>query len=78
MAARANPAAEVPRPQQPLLPPATRDVQCVEATTPIERAVEIMRRRDVKHVVVLDGDRRVVGMVSIKDVLRLVAGAAAG
>jgi hypothetical protein len=28
--------------------------------------------------VVLDGDRRVVGMVSIKDVLRLVAGAAAG
>jgi CBS domain-containing protein len=64
--------------QQPLLPLATRDVQCVEATTPIERAVEIMRRRDVKHVVVLDGDRRVVGMVSIKDVLRLVAGAAAG
>ena len=64
--------------EQPVLPLATRDVQCVEATTPIERAVEIMRRRDVKHVVVIDGERRVVGIVSIKDVLRLVAGAAAG
>jgi CBS domain-containing protein len=62
--------------QQPLLQLAIRDVQCVEATTPIERAVEIMRRRDVKHVVVIDGERRVVGIVSIKDVLRLVAGAA--
>ena len=63
--------------QQPLLQLATRDVQCIAPTTPIERAVEIMRRRDVKHVVVVDGSQRVVGVVSIKDVLRLVAGAAA-
>jgi NADH dehydrogenase len=62
---------------QPLLQIATREVQCVTAATPIERAVEIMRRRDVKHVVVVDESKRVVGIVSIKDVLRLVAGAAA-
>ena len=44
----------------------------------IERAVEIMRRRDVKHVVVVDAERRVVGIVSIKDVLRLVLANAPG
>jgi CBS domain-containing protein len=57
---------------------ATRSVQCVEAEAPIERAVEIMRRRDVKHVVVVDAERRVVGIVSIKDVLRLVLAHAPG
>ena len=58
--------------QQPLQSFATANVQCTAADAPIERAVEIMRRRDVKHVVVVDGDQRVVGIVSIKDVLRLV------
>ena len=58
--------------KQPLASFGSRTVQCVTADAPIERAVEIMRRRDVKHVVVVDGERRVVGMVSIKDVLRLV------
>ena len=58
--------------KQPLASLASKAVQCVTADAPIERAVEIMRRRDVKHVVVVDGERRVVGMVSIKDVLRLV------
>lgn len=60
----------------PLRAFATAGVQCVSAATPIARAVEIMRRRDVKHVVVTDEMDRVVGMVSIKDVLRLVLGAA--
>jgi CBS domain-containing protein len=31
-----------------------------------------MRRRNVKHVVIVDGDRHVVGIVSIKDVLRQI------
>jgi NADH dehydrogenase len=64
--------------QQPLHTMASRSVQCVEAEAPIERAVEIMRRRDVKHVVVVDRERRVVGIVSIKDVLRLVLAHAPG
>jgi NADH dehydrogenase len=64
--------------KQPLHTMATRSVQCVEAEAPIERAVEIMRRRDVKHVVVVDAERRVVGIVSIKDVLRLVLAHAPG
>lgn len=64
--------------KQPLTSLGTKGVQCVEAEAPIERAVEIMRRRDVKHVVVVDGERRVVGIVSIKDVLRLVVAHAPG
>ncbi|MFN8826880.1 MAG: CBS domain-containing protein, partial [Planctomycetota bacterium] len=64
--------------QQPLHTMATKGVQCVDAEAPIERAVEIMRRRDVKHVVVVDAERRVVGIVSIKDVLRLVLAHAPG
>ena len=63
--------------QQPLTAFATAAVQCVTADEPIERAVEIMRRRDVKHVVVTDADQRLVGMLSIKDILGLVLGAAA-
>jgi len=64
--------------QQPLHTMATKGVQFVDAEAPIERAVEIMRRRDVKHVVVIDAERRVVGIVSIKDVLRLVLAHAPG
>lgn len=64
--------------KQPLHTMATKGVQCVDAEAPIERAVEIMRRRDVKHVVVVDAERRVVGIVSIKDVLRLVLAHAPG
>lgn len=58
--------------QQPLRSIATANVQCLAATDPVARAVEIMRRRNVKHVVVTDGDRRVVGLVSMKDILALV------
>jgi CBS domain-containing protein len=47
-------------------------VQCLGATEPVERAVEIMRRRDVKHVMVTDHDERIVGIVSLKDILKLI------
>ncbi|MFY9343185.1 MAG: FAD-dependent oxidoreductase [Planctomycetota bacterium] len=56
----------------PLTTFATTRLQCLPADAPIEQAVEIMRRRDVKHVVVTDGEQRVVGIVSIKDVLAMV------
>jgi NADH dehydrogenase len=57
---------------QPLSSLATANVRCLPADAPVERAVEIMRRRDVKHVVVTDADRRVIGLVSLKDVLASV------
>ncbi|MCB9879037.1 MAG: FAD-dependent oxidoreductase [Planctomycetes bacterium] len=50
----------------------TTRVQCVSHDAPVARAIEIMRRRDVKHVVVTDANERVVGIVSIKDVLAKV------
>lgn len=63
---------------QPLLAIATVHVQCVSADEPMARAIEIMRRRDVKHVVVTDAQHVVVGIVSIKDVIaRMLADAPA-
>ncbi|HEU4420726.1 MAG TPA: CBS domain-containing protein [Planctomycetota bacterium] len=58
--------------QQPLQTIATLKVQCLGAFEPVERAVEIMRRRDVKHVMVTDTDDRIVGIVSMKDILKLI------
>ncbi|HZN41503.1 MAG TPA: FAD-dependent oxidoreductase [Planctomycetota bacterium] len=58
--------------QQPLQTIATWKVQCLGPTEPVERAVEIMRRRDVKHVMVTDHDQRIVGIVSLKDILKLI------
>ena len=58
--------------QQPLQTIATTKVHCLGAAEPVERAVEIMRRRDVKHVIVTDHDQRVVGIVSLKDILKLI------
>ena len=58
--------------EQPMLAIATTRVECVDRGAPVERAVEIMRRRNVNHVVVTDGQQHVVGIVSIKDVLRQV------
>jgi CBS domain-containing protein len=63
--------------QAPLASFATTRVQCLPADAPVERAIEIMRRRDVKHVVVTDPEQHVVGIVSIKDVLGLAAPAPA-
>ncbi len=57
---------------QPLQAIATADVQCLRVTDPIERAVEVMRRRNVKHVIVTDAEQRVVGLVSMTDILRLI------
>ena len=58
--------------QQPLQTIATLKVQCLAAAEPVEPAVKIMRRRDVKHVMVTDTDDRIVGIVSMKDILRLI------
>ena len=58
--------------QQPLSAFATAHVQCLSVGEPVERAIEIMRRRDVKHVVVTDPEQRVVGLVSMKDILALM------
>ncbi len=55
--------------EQPLAAIGTRRVECVTQEVPVARAIEIMRRRDVKHIVVTDDAARVVGILSLKDVL---------
>jgi NADH dehydrogenase len=63
---------------QPLSSFATTRVRCLRPGDPIERAIEIMRRFDTQHAVVVDDGQRVVGMLSMKDVLRVIlAGAPA-
>ncbi len=62
--------------QQPVLQIATRNVRCIGAEETVERAVEVMRRRDLKHVIVTDANQVVVGLVSMKDILKLILAAA--
>ena len=47
--------------------------RCVSEETPIEDAVATMRRLVVRRLPVVDEDGRLVGVVSIDDVLELVA-----
>jgi CBS domain-containing protein len=46
----------------------TREVTCCSPETPVEEVADLMRRRRVRHVPVLDHDGRIVGMVSIGDI----------
>jgi NADH dehydrogenase len=48
----------------------SRDVHTVTTGESVRRALEVLRRRGIKHVPVLDADGRVVGMISFRDVLR--------
>jgi NADH dehydrogenase len=45
-------------------------VHTVVESDPVRRALEVLRRRGIKHVPVVDADARVVGMISFRDVLR--------
>ncbi|MBK8095551.1 MAG: FAD-dependent oxidoreductase [Planctomycetes bacterium] len=53
-----------------------RPAQAVGVDDAMACAIEAMRRHDCQHVVVIDDDRQVVGMLSMKDVLRELLGAA--
>ena len=45
-------------------------VHTVGELAPVREALEVLRRRGVKHVPVLDADGRLAGMLSFRDVLR--------
>jgi CBS domain-containing protein len=52
---------------------ASSQVHTVLAGSSIDEAVALMRSRQVRRVVVLDGSRRVVGIISLADVARYVS-----
>ena len=66
-------------PSRPVWDIATRSVISVEADDPLSKAVELMRRHNIRHVVVVK-DGRLYGVLSIKDLvyedsaLKVIAG----
>jgi len=66
-------------PSRPVWDVATRSVISVEADDPLSKAVELMRRHNIRHVVVVK-DGRLYGVLSIKDLvyedsaLKVIAG----
>jgi len=50
----------------------TRGVATVTETTPIEMALELMRRRGVRRLPVVGEDKALVGILSVDDVLSLL------
>jgi CBS domain-containing protein len=51
----------------------SRDVVTAQADWPLTRAVEIMRRKGINRLPVVDGSGRLVGILTRDDVLRAVA-----
>ncbi len=47
---------------------ATREIIMVEQTTTVEEAVQAMRERGVRRLLVCDADRNLVGIISLSDV----------
>ncbi|KUO87996.1 MAG: histidine kinase [Thermoproteus sp. JCHS_4] len=66
-------------PSRPVWDIATRSVISVEADDPLSKAAELMRRHNIRHVVVVK-DGRLYGVLSIKDLvyednaLKVIAG----
>ena len=56
--------------ERPLRSICTSAVRTVQAQEPVRRAIELMRRHGVKHLPVVDGEGRVTGMLSFRDLLR--------
>jgi CBS domain-containing membrane protein len=55
----------------------TKDVAAVSGDTPLEDVAEIMAARKVSGVPVIDGDGKVIGVVSEKDLLSVMGAGAA-
>ncbi|WP_436525060.1 CBS domain-containing protein [Actinoplanes sp. HUAS TT8] len=56
---------------------ATRELIMIEQNATVEEAVQAMRSRAVRRLLVCDADRKVVGLISLSDVALLPASSAA-
>ncbi|MEU8239258.1 CBS domain-containing protein [Actinoplanes missouriensis] len=56
---------------------ATRELIMIEQSATVEEAVQAMRNRGVRRLLVCDADRKVVGILSLSDVALLPTSAAA-
>lgn len=46
----------------------TSEVVCCSPETPVEEVADLMRRRRIRHVPIIDHDEKLVGVVSIGDI----------
>ncbi|BCJ43645.1 oxidoreductase [Actinoplanes ianthinogenes] len=56
---------------------ATRELIMIEQSATVEEAVQAMRSRSVRRLLVCDADRQVVGLISLSDVALVTSSAAA-
>jgi CBS domain-containing protein len=56
---------------------ATRELIMIEQSATVEEAVRAMRERGVRRLLVCDGDRNLVGIISLSDLALLPASASA-
>jgi CBS domain-containing protein len=56
---------------------ATRELIMIEQSATVDEAVQAMRSRAVRRLLVCDADRKVVGLISLSDVALLPSSAAA-
>jgi CBS domain-containing protein len=56
---------------------ATRELIMIEQSASVEEAVQAMRERDVRRLLVCDADRKLVGIVSLSDLALLPTSTAA-
>jgi CBS domain-containing protein len=56
---------------------ASRELIMVEHSATVEEAVQAMRERDVRRLLVCDSDRKLVGIISLSDVALLTTPASA-
>ena len=62
---------ELEGPQDPVAEHKVRDVVCATADQYIDNVIALMKQHRVKRVLVCDGERRVVGVVTRSDLIRI-------
>ena len=62
---------ELEAPDAPVTEHMVKSVVCVRPEQDVRDVIEVMKRNSVKRVVVCDGERRVLGMVTRSDLVRI-------
>ena len=56
----------------------TQPVETVGPTSPLREVIQLMEKKNIRHVAVVEGDTRLLGVISHRDVLRSQEGSLSG